>query len=249
MAFYLVNYDQGLAGQAPTTGGSVRPGPFSIIAAGTTVYDATHVAHGSMALRQTPVSGGYSSIGYGNSSNLNLQSQTAFATRAYFYFTVMPVGAFISVYDNTDAWVAGLAFDTGGHIRIRDAVSTALVTGTVTIPLNTWVRLELYVTAATTGALLHAAVFTNDSTTPLDTITATGVTAATISSVRFGKNNANTYATTYWLDSVAIDTAAAGFIGPYLAPAGSTPYSVWTGTQYRAVDVRVWNGSEYKTVV
>lgn len=251
MALYTIDYEGGTAGQIPSASHSnethPNPAPSSTSTSGTVVYDATHVAHGSMALRQSPPPSSISYISYGNSSSKNFFA-SALAIRAYFYFTEVPTGGYISVFNNTDAWVAGLTFGSSGQITVRDAAANPLLTGTVPIPVNQWVRLELYVTAGTGNATVTGAAYAGESTTPIELLTSSSATtSAILSSVRVGKNNYNPYNTPNWLDSLAIDTEATGLLGP-LVGEKDTPYRIWNGSEYQKVDVRLWGGSAYDSV-
>ena len=251
MAFYTHDYETGIAGNIPPASHDnivlPQPGASEISAAGTTVYHAGHVSHGAMGLRQSPASGDVSWINYGNNSSKNFNS-SALAARAYFYFTVVPSGAFVSIYDNANQWAAGAGINASGQLFTRDAGANPRGTGTVALTANQWLRIELYATTGTSSATITAAVYAGDSTTPLDLVmTAVGnTTAGVLSSVRFGKNNYNTYATPYWVDSVAFNTTATGLIGP--VPGETTPYRVWNGTEYKVADARIWDGSAYTSV-
>ena len=231
MTRYNINYEAGTDGVVPVVGASepLESG-HGIDAPGTVTYSNTHVAHGTMATKHSPASSGISRITYGNSSNRNFNS-TALAVRAYLYFTVVPTGLssrFLTYYDNTDQVAAAVRINTSGYLDIQGNTTTSLATGTVAIPADKWVRLEIYATAGTGNATITAAAYEADSTTPIDMVTVgTATTAATLSSVWVGKNNYNAYATPYWVDSVAIETTATGLIGPVQVPlATPTPVVV-----------------------
>lgn len=252
-----MDYESGVEGQAPAlVADTALPSPPDVsYMNGSVVYSSEH-ARGTMALKHAPVSGDISTITYGASSSATLTT-TALAARAYFYFTVQPVGALVSLYDSSDQWAAAVGINNAanpGKLYIQDFNRTpALAVGAVTnpLPLNQWVRFELYATASTSGATITAAVYDGTSTTPIDRLSSTtavtmSTTSATFSWARFGKNNYNTYATPYWLDDTALDTAATGLFTEITKP---SPFYVWNGAEYKQVAARVWSGSGYRSVI
>lgn len=213
MARYNVTYEGGTVGNTPTTS-STMPGPYQI--QGTVTFDNAQAAHGTRSVKHVATSGNVVGVYYGNSSNLNFAS-TAIAVRAYFYLPATPADSvnLLSVYSSTDTRAAVVGITAAGKLYIRDSASSSLAVGTVNIPANTWVRLEMYATAGTSGATINAAMYNFDSTTPLDAVWSSAAnTATTLSSLRVGKENYSGYAATYWVDDVAIETAASGLIGP-----------------------------------
>ena len=249
MALYTIDYESGTAGQVIPSGvGQPMPGPSSMGQASTVTYDATHVMHGSSAAKHAPAASNVSWISYGNNSNLSFHS-TALAVRGYFYFTNTPGFAFVSFYDTAMQWVAGLGINPSGYLYIRDSATNPLAVGTTSITVNRWLRAELYVTAAASGATITAALYDGDSTTPIDTVTssAASTTSQELVAVWLGKNNYNNNPNEHWSDSIAIDTAATGFIGP-VKTVVATPFRVWSGSAYVPVDAHVWDGSGYHKV-
>lgn len=213
MARYNVTYEGGTVGNTPTTSATM-PGPYQI--QGTVTFDSAQAAHGTRSVKHVATSGNVVGIYYGNSSNLNFSS-TAIAVRGYFYLPGVPsdVVNLLSVYSSSDARAAVVGINASGKLYIRDSASSSLAAGTVSITANQWIRIEMYATAGTSGATINAAMYADDSTTPLDTVTSsTANTATTLSSLRVGKENYSGYAATYWVDDVAIETAASGYIGP-----------------------------------
>lgn len=250
MTLYKIDYDEGVAGQIlPSGTGLPMPGPGNMDQPGTVTYDATHVAHGAMATKHSPADSNVSWVAYGNNSNLSFDS-TGLAVRGYFYFTNTPGFAFLTVYDTAMASVAWLGINSSGYLFIRDAATNPLVLGTVPITVNRWLRAELYVTTGTSGATVSGALYDGDSTTPIDILTSSSAvtTGALLDAVWIGKNNYNSNPADHWVDSVAIDTAATGFIGPFGSEASQTPFHVWDGSAYVPVEMRRWNGSSYESV-
>ena len=252
MTKYSINYESGTPGQAPVTN-LATPGIYSTD--GPVVYGAEH-ARGAVSLRHSPVSGSVTRVVYGNTSNRNLQS-TALAVSVYFYFTAQPEGAFIAFFDDLEVTNPLLAARVGinhanypGKLYIQDAnTASAVAIGTVNnpVPLNRWVRLELYATAATSGATITAALYDGDATTPLDRVTSNvgNTTAGRLAAVQIGKTNYNTYATPYWMDDVVINTAATSLI----TEAKPSPYYIWDGAAYKSVSAHAWSGSHYQPVI
>lgn len=252
MAKYSMNYESGTAGQVPATGLAV-PGVSNVF--GSVVYSAEQ-KRGTMSLKHSPAASSATYVSYGNASNIALKSQ-ALAVQVWFYFTEQPIGAFIAFFDDADAANPQMAARVGinhanypGKLYIQDSnTASAVAIGTVNnpTPLGRWMRLELYATAATSGATITAALYDGNATTPVDRVTssAASTTAGRLSAVWIGKTNYNTYATPYWMDDVVINTAATSLI----TEAKPSPYYIWDGAAHKSVSAHAWSGSHYQPVI
>lgn len=246
MTRYTVDYESGIAGQVVPVTSDIEQLPqlgansnYSGI-----TYDDAYVAHGSMATKHAPQADDVSYISYGDSSSQNFQS-TALAARAYFYFTAMPSGTYLSIYDNSDNWAAAVGVNTDGKMYIRNAAGT-IHTGAETLTINQWLRFEIYATSGSGNATITAAIYSGENTTPIEELTASSTTTSSIlSSLRVGKNNYTNYATPYWADSLLIDTAATGLIGSATI---DYPFRIWNGTKYLQSNGYIWKNSKYVPV-
>ena len=257
MARYNANYENGIVGAFPSLS-NAAPG----IAArnGSTVY-ATEQSRGTKAIGIASSSGtSLAYVQYGNPAELSLDSTSLLAS-VYFYFTELPAGGLLAVYDDDSANerpVARLSFNyyvnaNSAYARklfLQDAeMSTnwqsSVAVGEVEdpIPLNRWVRIELYATAAAQNATITAAVFDGDSSVPIERLTSSvaRTTAGRLARVRIGKLSENSYATPFWVDDVLIDTEA--------PDATKSPYYMWNGTAYKPMSVSAWTGTDYVPVI
>jgi len=139
--------------------------------------------------------------------------------RVYGYFTANPSSAVRMVWFGSSGTLAGaFVVNTTGTISFIDSAAAVQLTSTHTIPLNSWFRLEGYITgAASTGKAEFKCYFTSpDSTTPDETQTspATLSTLGAISFVRWGIVNSLSNITLR-LDEVLVSDI--GYMGPSVA--------------------------------
>lgn len=127
---------------------------------------------------------------------------------------------------------------------------------TTTMPINQWVRAEILVEQGTdtTNGRARAAIFANNSTTPLaESGWVTGLNLGagtnTMAHIRFGKMGAGSNATGVYMDDLEIRTGAdytGTWIGPSVTPVVSTAYRWNAGTSaYVPLATYRWNGSAY----
>ncbi len=212
MARYSYTFENGTNGQpyvidTPTTG--------SIVA------DTAHAGHGTTSLR----------MDYGGSGQyvqVNLPAAaTDVAVRYYMYVdelsgndsSELRVGNSTTANDNGTTAVR-ITRNSAGRLRVFSNGVTSVFTATNTLEVNTWYRIEARVQCDTGGnASINGAYYVGESTTPVQTFsTSTATTTADIVCVRMGKINNPVISPNTghaWFDSLAIDDAPTGLIGPY----------------------------------
>jgi hypothetical protein len=201
-----------------TNGTSDAPFTTVQIGAGATLTaDNAHAAHGTIAMKLAPSSGAVTQV-----INSGLSSSTM-AVRSYVYLTANPPGdewieAFYQSGGSTR--VASWHIDSAGKINLRNAAAGNIWTATTAIPLNTWIRVEMYAAVGTTtsNGTLNIAYYTLDSTSAIASNTNTANTntgTSPIDQVNTGHINGGTNITPFWIDDLRIDTATSGFIGPF----------------------------------
>lgn len=249
MTRYKANYEIGTIGSSPSSG---NPPPGIAARNGSVVYSSDH-SRGTKSLKITGASSGVSYVTYGNADELSLNS-TALRTSAYFYFTEYPSGGLIAIYDSVNTRpVARISVNYYSYTDIlflQDSGmetdwTSSIAVGTITnpIPLNKWVRIELYATVGLGNATVTASIFDGDSSVPIERVSSSiaNTTLTPFSRFRIGKLSENSYVTPFWIDDVSIDTEAPDVT--------KSPYYMWNGVAYKTMDARIWTGSEYKTVI
>lgn len=202
----------------------------------TITFSTARAAHGSLSYFIQPTAGNSSLVQWASYA-----TQSA-AARMYIYLTAFPSDVTEFMQINTSEasfdYIGRLALNSTGKLIVYDA-SGAIWTSTASLSLNSWQRLELYgaIGGSSTTGTLQAAFYAGDSTTAIDsfsTSSANTSTAQAIGMLRFGKVTATSYATSFYMDDLAGQSAASGFIGPYsgaLTPpatfAGIIPHLGW----------------------
>lgn len=222
MTRYNNSFEGGTTGSQITaaSSGGVSGDAFTAVSGATTLYSNVQAAHGvlSMATSTTNASQGY--IRWNTNT-----TATSVAARLYIYATGLPTGDEHLIRLNTGTPGAGtrlvsIHYNVNGNLRISDASGTSGVwTSTNTLPLNQWVRIELFAIAGSTtsNGTIKGAYYLGDSTTPVETLysnTAANVgTAQNFTYVVMGRySGAGTVQ--YYFDDLATDDAATGLIGP-----------------------------------
>lgn len=221
MTLFKNNFEGTASGTSLATGQAGSGDSFNSVAptnGSTMVYDNTRAMHGTQSLLITPSSTGQARFDYSASS------ATAMAAKAYVYLTAAPTADtyLVSLLNTAAGRVLSFSIGSSGRLRIFDGSGggTAVWTAAATMPLNQWVRLELYGVVggtATTGTV-KAAAYLGDATTPIETVylaNGTGNMGTTaLRGAAFGKYQASSpYATAFWMDDVAVNDAATDFIG------------------------------------
>lgn len=227
MAVKTNSFEGGTNGTGITSGNSGGASgdafDFLVIGTGATVtFDNTRAAHGTLSARVTPTA---SQTANGNWQGLNT---TDFAIRKYIYLTAATTDDtywFRSSNAGGGTRLVSLHGDSAGRLVLRTPSATVW-TSTSTVPLNQWVRIEMYahIGTGTTDGKVAAAFYSADSTTPIDSFTNNALNMGTtaIDQIGFLKYNNQAYATAFWVDDLRIDTAATGLLGPVGSNAAPT---------------------------
>ena len=205
-------------GTAVTTGNSGASGDAFGVLSGTVTYDNAHAAHGSLGFKLSPASGSNASVVFG--SGVSGLTGTSYSSRFYIYLTAFPPGS-------TEIWrsnaasaslLSRVSINASGQFvtAYNNGATTTLWTSVSTIPVNTWVRVETY-TVLGSGGQFQAAFYNGDSTTAIDSGGGTGLTinAGPLQTVSFGKYGTDAHANAFWLDELAVNNSATGFMGPF----------------------------------
>lgn len=236
MTLYQSTFEGMASGTSLATGQAGSGDAFNSVAptnGSTMVYDNTRAMHGTQSLLITPSSTGQARVDYSASSS------TAMAARAYVYLTAVPTADtyLVSVLNTAAGRVLSFSIGSSGRLRIFDGSGggTAVWTAAANMPLNQWVRLELYGVVggtATTGTV-KAGVYLGDATTPIEAVysaNGTGNMGTTaLRGAAFGKYQASSpYATPFWMDDVSVNDAATDLMGPSVTV--TTTSATYTGT-------------------
>jgi len=202
----------------PANSGGASGDAYDVVTTSATcslTYDNTHVAHGAFAEMVTL--GSTAGVAHARWDNLGGVSTVWF--RTYLYFTANPGGT-INVQVAMGAGVVrgSIAINTAGKVILKEAIGSTAATSTNSIPLNAWWRLEGYILGSSGTGAIEAKIFdVMDSTTPLETLSASAInTGGAIDSVRLGHNGTTVANVTFWMDDLGIDTCA--YLGPVLKP-------------------------------
>lgn len=226
------SFESGTNGTTLTTGnlvgtGLTAPNSVTIGASSTLVFDNAHAMHGTFAMKATPATGETTNIIYSG------MSSTGLAVSMYIYITAAStVDFFLIRYTVAGTAKAQFRIQGTSKFRVSDTtgVSPGLWTSTNTVPLSTWIRIESYATVNAGAATVQFAYYTGDSTSATESFTTTAANTGSTNfdAVSLGKTDSGTYTTAHWYDSIQVEDAATGLIGPYpAAPTNSVrPSSV-----------------------
>lgn len=210
------------------TGGTGNT-PFSTVTIGgaaTLVFDNTDHAHGTQCVVGANASGQVTTmIQSGLSSTamnrvLYVKLDTAVASDLYLIrFTVAGVRK-ASLHINGASKLR--MCDSTGTTGLGPWTSGGATAANVAIPLNQWIRVELYAQSAASGTMT-AAYYSLDSTSAIDSVTVATANGggSPFDAWTIGKNDASAYAGTIKYDSTQGDDAATGLMGPWVSPASS----------------------------
>ncbi len=199
-------------------------------------FSNAQAAHGSLSYFIQPTSSNESYV------NWTCYATQSAAARMYIYLTAFPTDTTefmqITTSEISFDFIGRVALNSTGKVILYDAAGV-IWTSTASLSLNSWHRLELYgaIGGSSTTGVLQAAFYSGDGTVALDSFTTSAAntsTAQAIGIMRFGKVTATSYATSFYMDDLAAQSAASGFIGPYsgaLTPpaayAGIIPHLGW----------------------
>jgi hypothetical protein len=144
-------------------------------------------------------------------------SSSSAALRFYIYLPSLPsAGTRIATFSGTSAGV-GVNISGTGRLQLVDNTGAAISTFTNILSTNTWYRVEMTATAATTSTGSAALTYyANNSTTPAETAisgSTYNLGTGTFSYTHIGKDSVSGNAEMY-LDDIAFDDSSATPIGP-----------------------------------
>ncbi len=206
-------------------------------AVGASTYSTAQAAHGSQSFYFQPVDGDAHFYVY------RLLGTNRAAARMYLYLTALPaVGAEVMQFTTPDlggfAALSRVIISSTAQISLWDSAGTVLWTSAAPMPLNTWIRFEMFAQIGATAGTgeVRFAYYNHDSTTPVQSFSTStaNLGTLTIGGARFGKVNNNSWTAPFYLDGLSIQQAASGFIGPWATPptppasfAGIVPHLGW----------------------
>jgi len=168
-------------------------------------FNNLHAMHGVL---------GYKLTGSGNGGAFLAWStpQTTIYGRAYLLVQTFPAGT-TSVIDarNSGVNAAAVRLNAAKKLEIWDGLGNLVGTGTTVLVQDTWYRIEFqFVFGLTTGSIT-ARLYSGDSTTLLETITASSLnTNSAMTDIRFSWRSFTTDSA--WFDDLQVNTT--GFPGP-----------------------------------
>ena len=211
---------QGVAGNTGSTSGNY----FDTVTIGggaTDAFDNTHAAHGTLSCKIATA--GSAAVYNTWSASLTNTGIPQVWVRMYLYFTANPSNTH-RVFSATagSSVAAALQVTTSGTLRWTDAAASTIFTTTTAIPLNSWFRVEGFVTGSAGAGQVSLSLYTTpDSVVPAEAFTsaATQNTAGLVTDVRYGVSAAVASVGPFWMDDIGLSTT--GPLGPALAfPAG-----------------------------
>jgi len=195
------------------------------------IFSNAQTAHGALSYRFQPTTGNENFVVWSRAAT------SAAAMRVYANFAALPASleefAQLTTTDSgTFAALCRFVLTPANKLRLLDAADTILWTSTASIATNTWYRFEAFAQlggTATTGTI-SAEFYALDSTTAIESFSTSTANLGTtnIGFLRVGKvASASAWNSTFYIDDVAMQQQASGFIGPYTAP--SAPPSAYPG--------------------
>lgn len=184
-------------------------------------FSNAQAAHGTLSYNYLSASGTE------NRMTWRELATNAIALRFYGYFTALPPSSTGMAQLATNANIAGfeslflINLRDDGRISIADRSSVFWVS-TPAISLNSWYRFEVFAQLGgtpTTGTI-NVAFYSLDSGTAIDSTTTSTADLGSTSFgwARFGKLSANPWTNSFYMDEMAVQQAASGYIGAYGGP-------------------------------
>ena len=225
----LNNFDGGTNTTTVTTGnsGGASGTAFDVVnipASGTTIFDNTEYAHGSLSGKLATTTAGLVYTAWGEQT-VGLQPKLWF--REYLYFTAFPGSSqrVLEFLTGSAAAAAGVIVNTAGKVLAVDSAGTTITTSSTSIPLNKWFRIEGFFTGSSNAGQSEVKIFIPlDAQIPVETNTsaATRSTLAAFGSVRWGHGSGSGIANLgpFWVDDVGVSNQ--GYIGPASFPGAAS---------------------------
>lgn len=221
MALLTNTAESGLAdGTVVSTSNSAFPDAFTSVTNTQITYLAAAAQSGSLGFRHTATSGVKNWIGWTGVAG----AASSYALRFYLRFAALPANAQYIAKALSSTGGTGLVAvrlgSTGAVSLDSDPGAATFGPTTATLAVNTWYRVELGVTAAsTTTGTATLRVYSGDSMTVVASLDLTNVNlgaAVAAGTCRFGRYDApsTTSACTFDFDNLAFQTGSATLIGP-----------------------------------
>lgn len=207
------NFELGIPGAKVSAGGvgdsDAWTSVSSVLGDALRAYDTTQAAVGGQSCKMLTVTSTGTSMTWGPSADLGTLANHY--GRLYLYLTANPGASVILVRClNGVSAACAVGVTSGGKVFVSDQAAVTKATGSVSVALNQWVRLEWHVTHDVTNGVVEAKLFnTAASATADETITGAGSfsTLASADTIRFGVVNSVANAGPLWMDAIV---AAAG---------------------------------------
>lgn len=232
MAILLQNSAEGqadgttISSGANTGGASGEVFSASKTATATMEFDTAQKAHGTTSYKFAFTAASESA--YLQWVSPPLEAAGTYAIRGYFYMGAAPAAndQFILLVRNAGGTAFILTVEPGGRFRFLNAASGGGINADTVIPANTWVRFSVLASKGTTtsNGSVQLKWYLGDSTTQQGaTLESTAYNTGTsdFTTVRFGRGAPLASAWGFWLDDLAVQTAATDHVPPYganLAP-------------------------------
>lgn len=200
-------------------------GSVSLVGSPTIIFDNSTAAHGSLSYYLSGADTERVRLTLNNPSS----PSKSIAFRTYINIHSYPVGsdANIAVFQNslaTNNFTSGINITTSGKCKMVPMNGTGSQTGTTTLSLNTWYRVEFQIDVGTTStnSNIRLQLYQGDSTTALETLSNAAADSGvdTLIIAYFGKaTSAGSFTASF--DDIAFSTDSSTPLGP--ASAGVSP--------------------------
>ena len=175
-------------------------------------FDSSMAAHGYLSYRVT--TGTYAGSAQLKWSRSLQGSWSTLYYRAYLYYTGNPPVASTPVsLQSGNSNAALITINSSGSLELFDSTGTGHNTFTNAIPLNSWFRIEGYVTGSTSGVISCTLFGPPNSTTVIETHTASAVnTLGLLTQITYGESNKGINEGPWWIDDIGVSNT--GYLGP-----------------------------------
>lgn len=162
MADFSADFEAGVHGNTVTTGaGEASATAFDAIG-GTPVYDSARAAHGAL---------GATCNASGDYVQWTLASVTDHYLRAYYYFPNSTTN-FVRIGRSAASGLGAININLNASMKLQfvDSIGAPMLTGTTTVAVGQWIRIECHMIHSTTVGQVEFKLFHSpDSSTPTET--------------------------------------------------------------------------------
>ncbi|MEO7260240.1 MAG: hypothetical protein ABI047_03120, partial [Jatrophihabitantaceae bacterium] len=213
----------GTAGAAVAAGGSGSGSPWDAVVnvGGVITYDNAHVDVGALAYKVAMLTA--SCRLEWNATTLGAGTLTDLYFANDFYFTGSPTSSchLVEGVTNTAAQAWAIDIASTGKLFIRNGANANIYTSSMTLPVNTWCRIEAHVVHNGAAGTIQVRIFTSytDTSPAEDSGVLTSNLAADTSRLYLGAFTSSTALPAYWFGEPRVgNTAASGtWLGPSAA--------------------------------